>query len=73
MKSVVKSLGGFLVAAVLARAAATPRMPHELTGAANGCFVESVAFRERAGVETLRVLRLALLRMFPGARDLVKL
>jgi hypothetical protein len=33
----------------------------------------TVPFRERAGVENLRVLRLALLRMFPGARDLAKL
>lgn len=33
----------------------------------------TVPFRERAGVENLRVLRLLLLRMFPGARDIAKL
>ena len=33
----------------------------------------TVPFRERAGVENLRILRLALQRMFPGARDLAKL
>ena len=33
----------------------------------------TVPFRDRAGVENLRILRLALLRMFPGARDLAKL
>jgi hypothetical protein len=33
----------------------------------------TVPFRERAGVENLRILRLALLRMFPGARDFEKL
>ncbi|MCX6956487.1 MAG: hypothetical protein NTV51_30510, partial [Verrucomicrobia bacterium] len=43
MKALGVLLLGFLAAAVLARAAEKPPLPHAPMGVANGCFVESVA------------------------------